>query len=118
MKLVNSFSFFLLFLFIFFNIRRCFNYTQFHSIQNEILEEFDKTSHVNGNDSAIEVNDTVDSNCSESPKTTQTLPVSKSDTTSLRRRRCNVKTTNDEEWNRIQMDQQLTCQRKLITNQF
>jgi hypothetical protein len=63
--------------------------------QNEISEVFDKLHHVNGNhDSAIEVNDTVDSR--ESLK-----PVVKDIKPSLRKLNDAVKSPNIEEWNSL-----------------
>lgn len=117
MKLVNSFSFFL-FSFLLHPLL-----LQLHTFypQNEILEEFDKTSQANGNDSAIEVNDTTvaDSICSESPK----VPVLKStDTASLRRRyhgHVTKKTTNsDEEWNSLdQFEKLVKSEMEYLTSQ-
>lgn len=60
--------------------------------QNEISEVFDKL-HVNGNDSAISVSDTVDS--SESPK-----PIVKAKP-SLRKLTNGVKSSDIEEWNSL-----------------
>lgn len=62
-------------------------------LQNEISEVFDKLHHVNGNDSAIEVTDTVDSN--ESPK-----PVIK-DKPYPRKLNNGAKSSNIEEWNSL-----------------
>lgn len=65
-------------------------------LQNEISEVFDKLHHVNGNDSAIEVTDTVDSSESPSPK-----PIIIKEKPNPRKLNNGVKSTNIEDWNSL-----------------
>ena len=62
--------------------------------QSEISEVFDKLHHVNGNDNAVEVTDTLDS-ISESPK-----PVVKQKT-SPRKLNNGVKSNDIDDWNSL-----------------
>lgn len=126
MKLVNSFSFHLLNLISYPPLPLQLH--TIYSIQNEILEEFDKTSHVNGNEitttTTKDVNETsvVVEDKNESP-----AEVINSNTASLRRR-CNgrvtnkqhvekTKTTNSEDWKSLdQFEKLVKSEMEFLTN--
>jgi hypothetical protein len=65
-------------------------------LQTEISEVFDKLHHVNGNDSAIEVSDTVDSSDSPPPAPPKLIV---KDKPILRKLNNGVKTIINEDWN-------------------